>query len=62
MVAVAAITGKELLITPEFATVTSRKNRSYSSEKAIRELDYRIVPLKQCVADCYHWLVAEGLL
>ncbi|MBK6622994.1 MAG: NAD-dependent epimerase/dehydratase family protein [Saprospirales bacterium] len=62
MVAVAAITGKEPLITPEFATVTSRKNRSYSSEKAIRELDYRIVPLKQCVADCYHWLVAEGLL
>lgn len=62
MVAVAAFTGKEPLITPEFATVTSRKNRTLSSEKAIAELGYRIVPLKQCVADCYQWLVSEGLL
>ena len=62
MVTVAAVTGKEPLITPEFATVTSRKNRSYSSEKAIAELGYRIVPLERCVADCYEWLVEEGLL
>lgn len=62
MVAVAAVTGKEPLITPEFATVTSRRNRSYSSDKAVRELGYRILPLKQCIADCHQWLVAEGFI
>lgn len=62
MTGMAAITGKEPMLTPEFATVTSRKNRSYSSEKAVRELGYRIVPMKQCVADCHSWLVEEGLL
>lgn len=62
MAGMASLSGKEPLITPEFAAVTSRKNRTYSSEKAIRELGYEIVPLRQCVADCHQWLVEEGLL
>jgi len=62
MVTAAAFTGGKPRITPEFATATTRRNRSVSSEKAIAELGYRIVPLKQCVADCYQWLVSEGLL
>jgi len=62
MVGISGITGKVPMITPEFATVTSRKNRIYSSEKAVRELGYRIVPMKTCVTDCYQWLLKEGLL
>jgi nucleoside-diphosphate-sugar epimerase len=30
------------------------------SEKAQRELGYKIVPLKEMVKDCYDWMVAEG--
>ncbi|MBK7408547.1 MAG: NAD-dependent epimerase/dehydratase family protein [Saprospirales bacterium] len=62
MAGISSITGKEPMLTPEFITVTSRKNRTYSSEKAVAELGYRIIPLKTCVADCHRWLVEEGLL
>jgi dihydroflavonol-4-reductase len=52
-------TGKEPPITPEMASLMSRKV-STSSEKAHRELGYRVVPLKDMVKDCYDWMVAEG--
>ena len=35
---------------------------SFSSEKAIRELGYRIQPMEVAVKDNYDWLVKEGLL
>ncbi|MEO7207932.1 MAG: SDR family oxidoreductase [Steroidobacteraceae bacterium] len=52
-------TGKEPPITPEMASLMSRKV-STSSVKAQRELGYRIVPLKEMVKDCYDWMAAEG--
>src|SRR5580704_7851290 len=52
-------TGKQPPITPEMASLMSRKV-STSSEKAHRELGYRVVPLKDMVKDCYDWMVAEG--
>lgn len=54
-------TGKAPPITPEMASLMSRKV-STSSAKAQRELGYRIVPLKEMVKDCYDWMVAEGRL
>ena len=32
------------------------------SDKAIRELNYRVVPLRTMFEDCYRWMVAEGIL
>jgi dihydroflavonol-4-reductase len=52
-------TGKEPPITPEMASLMSRKV-STSSAKAQRELGYRVVPLREMVKDCYDWMVAEG--
>jgi dihydroflavonol-4-reductase len=52
-------TGKEPPITPEMASLMSRKV-STSSAKAQRELGYRVVPLKDMVKDCYDWMAAEG--
>jgi nucleoside-diphosphate-sugar epimerase len=52
-------TGKEPPITPEMASLMSRRV-STSSAKAQRELGYRVVPLKDMVKDCYDWMVAEG--
>jgi dihydroflavonol-4-reductase len=61
-VMVAAITGNEPDVTPEIAAMTSVTGTSYSSEKAIRELDYRFRPMTVAVQDNYDWLVKEGLL
>jgi len=58
----AAFTGKEPDVTPETAEVTSQTGTEYSSDKAIRELGYRIQPLAVAVKDNYDWLVREGLL
>jgi dihydroflavonol-4-reductase len=52
-------TGKEPPITPEMASLMSRKV-STASAKAQRELGFRVVPLKEMVKDCYDWMVAEG--
>jgi len=52
-------TGKEPPITPEVASLMSRRV-SVTSAKAKRELCYKVVPLKDMVRDCYDWMVAEG--
>jgi dihydroflavonol-4-reductase len=52
-------TGKQPPITPEMASLMSRRV-STSSAKAQRELGFRVVPLKEMVKDCYDWMVAEG--
>lgn len=61
-VMIAAITGKEPDVTPEIAEATSSRGTSFSSEKAVLELGYRIRPMQIAVKDNYDWLVKEGLL
>ncbi len=61
-VMVAALTGKEPDVTPEIAASLTTTGTSYSSEKAIRELDYRVQPMAVAIQDNYDWLVKEGLL
>jgi nucleoside-diphosphate-sugar epimerase len=58
----ASITGKEPDVTPEIAAITSDRDCTFSSAKAIRELGYRIRPMAVAVRDNYDWLVKEGLL
>ncbi len=54
-------TGKEPLVTPESAAFLSA-NLLCRSDKAIRELNYRIVPLRVMFEDCYRWMVEEGIV
>lgn len=58
----AAVTGKEPDVTPELAELASATGATYRSDKAIRELGYRIQPMSVTVKDNYEWLVKEGLL
>lgn len=60
-VMVAAITGKEPDVTPEIVAMTADTNIRLVSEKAMRELGYRIQPMAVAVKDNYDWLVKEGL-
>ncbi len=61
-VMLASITGKEPPITPEIATMTSERGTSFRSDKAIRELGYRIRSMPEAVEDNFDWLVEEGLI
>ena len=61
-VMVAALTGKEPDVTPEIAASLTTTGTSYSSQKAIDELDYRFQPMTVAIQDNYDWLVKEGLL
>lgn len=54
--------GNEPTLTPELAKIMTRKNVSFSSKKAINELEYKIPPLKKSVTDCYLWLKKEHLI
>lgn len=56
-----AVIGREPLITPE---IVHMGYRSYScdSSKAVKELGFRIAPLRDMVTDCAKWMIAEGLL
>lgn len=60
--AVASITGNEPTMTPELVKLMTRKNVSYCSNKAQKELGYRIRPLHTTVRDCHEWLTREGIL
>jgi len=61
-VMIAAISGKQPDVTPEIAAITSLTGVTFCSDKAIRELGYRIQPMAVAVRDNYEWLVKEGLL
>jgi len=61
-VMMAAISGKKPDVTPEIAAIASQTGVTYRSDKAIRELGYRIQPMAVAVRDNYEWLVKEGLL
>lgn len=56
---VSAVTGKEPSITAEMVEAFSHPMTT-RSEKAQRDLGYKVVPLKEMVKDCYDWMVAEG--
>jgi nucleoside-diphosphate-sugar epimerase len=53
--------GQPPALTPEAARMVSRQV-SCDSSKAVRELDFRPVPLAEMVGDCVRWMTAEGLL
>ncbi len=55
-------TRKKPDLTPELVKIMTRKNLSYSNDKAKQELGYQITPLRETLQDCYHWLVKEGYL
>jgi dihydroflavonol-4-reductase len=61
-VMIAALTGKEPDVTPELAEIAGATGATYRSDKATRELGYRIQPMSVAVRDTYNWLVKEGLL
>jgi nucleoside-diphosphate-sugar epimerase len=60
-VAVSAFTGKTPLLTPEKAALVSASMRC-SSERAMRELDYRPVALRTMIETCCSWMRAAGRL
>jgi nucleoside-diphosphate-sugar epimerase len=61
-VMLAALTGKEPDVTPEIACISTTRGVSFRSDKAIRELGYRIRPRSVAIRDNYEWLLKEGLL
>ncbi|MEX2601884.1 MAG: NAD-dependent epimerase/dehydratase family protein [Balneolaceae bacterium] len=56
------LTGESPDLTPELIHILTRKGISYSSEKAKRDLGYRILPLERSIEDCYNWLSNENFL
>uniref|UniRef100_A0A7S2DXC6 NAD-dependent epimerase/dehydratase domain-containing protein n=1 Tax=Helicotheca tamesis TaxID=374047 RepID=A0A7S2DXC6_9STRA len=59
---IAMFTGVEPDDTPEITAITTTSGLSWCSDKAIKELNYKIVPMKTALKDSYDWLVDEGLL
>lgn len=55
-------TGKAPTITPEIAAGTGRPPHFFKSDKAIRELGYRAVPLEAMLREAADWLRSEGLI
>ncbi|HEX8793257.1 MAG TPA: SDR family oxidoreductase [Polyangiaceae bacterium] len=55
-------TRKAPTITPEIAAATARPPLLFKSDKAIRELGYRVVPLEETLRDAYEWLKSEKLV
>jgi nucleoside-diphosphate-sugar epimerase len=55
------LTGRTPEITPEVVRMGLR-HFSVDCTKAVRELGFRIVPLRDMVAECAAWMAAEGLL
>jgi len=58
---VSFFTGREPRLTPESARMATRHLHS-DCGKAIRELDFRPVPLRRLVEDSFAWLKAERLM
>lgn len=55
------MTGRPPTLTPEAARMVTREV-SCNCSKAMRELGFRSVPLREMVSDCVGWLAAEGRL
>src|SRR5262249_46880626 len=58
---IAAVTGREPVITPEIAALVTGDARLVS-DRAIRELGYRTVALAAMLEDAHRWMKDEGLL
>jgi nucleoside-diphosphate-sugar epimerase len=56
------VTRRAPTVTPEIAEMSSRPPHLFRSDKAIRELGYRAVPLEAMLRDCFEWMQSEGLL
>jgi nucleoside-diphosphate-sugar epimerase len=56
------VTRRAPTVTPEIAEATSRPPHLFRSNKAIRVLDYRAVPLETMLRECFEWMQSEGLL
>ena len=61
MTPLASMAGTEPDITPESAAMSAREIRCDSS-KAMRELDYKAVPVKDMLAETIEWMRAQDLL
>jgi dihydroflavonol-4-reductase len=55
------VTGKEPRISEESAVMVNA-SIVCSSDKAIRELGYKIVPVETMLKSCVDWMIAEKLL
>jgi dihydroflavonol-4-reductase len=55
------LSGKAPELTPEVVRLATTTTYCDCS-KAVRELGFRVVPLRDMVADCAAWMTAEGLL
>lgn len=60
--AMAALFTCEPDLTPELAHLMTRKNVTYSSQKAKKQLGYSIPAMRKSVEDCYCWLESENIL
>ncbi|MEK6569826.1 MAG: SDR family oxidoreductase [Bacteroidota bacterium] len=58
---IAAVTNTKPLLTPELIAAAQYEN-SYTAEKAMRELDYRITPFEVAVREAYEWYVEHGMI
>jgi nucleoside-diphosphate-sugar epimerase len=56
------VTRRAPTVTPEIAEATSRPPHLFKSDKAMRVLDYRAVPLETMLRECFEWMQKEGLL
>ena len=55
------VTGREPGVTPEGAEILLSE-ALFDCGKAVRELGYRPVPLREILHDCHRWMVAAGAL
>jgi nucleoside-diphosphate-sugar epimerase len=58
---VSVLTRQEPIITPESAAFLCA-DLTCRSDKAVRELGYRPVPIRTMLEDCHRWLIDVGLL
>lgn len=58
----ANFTKKEPDITPEVVELMANKNFEVSSQKAIEELGYTVLPWQTAFQDCYQWMKQENKL
>jgi dihydroflavonol-4-reductase len=56
------VTRRPPTVTPEIAAATNRVPQLFRSDKAMRELGYRAVPLEDMLREAHGWMKAEGLL
>lgn len=59
--ALSRVTHKEPAVTPETARITPLKV-FYSSDKAVRELGYKVSPFRDTIRQTYEWYLANGYI